>query len=227
MFTTLLASEPASKHSSQSAVLALTLHALVILLAVRVTAHSLSLPTLSPRDTVLLEINNMPPDEPALVTSNVPSSPPPLAARLPRLELPSVSLPADGLSVLETSKLSSSTLRELTSARGSGIRAVAEPISSTVSAVAFDTPPILEGVLDPRYPEALSRAGLSGVVDLEYEVKADGRVNSASIRVISSTHPAFTSSACEAIRTARFRPARLLGRAVAVMVRQRISFQNR
>jgi protein TonB len=68
---------------------------------------------------------------------------------------------------------------------------------------------------------------MSGVVDLEYEVRADGRVNPVSIRVIWSTHPAFASSAQEAIRGARFRPARQLGRVVAVTVRQRIRFQNR
>jgi protein TonB len=227
MFTTLLASQPASKHSSQSALLALTFHALVVLLAVRITAHPLSIPTSSPRDTVLLEISNMPADEPAPVSSDVPSSPLPLPARLPRLDLPPVSLPTDGLSVLQIPKLGPSTLRELASARGSEVRAVTATPSSSVPGGAFDTPPTLEAVIEPRYPEALSPTGMSGVVDLEYEVGVDGRVNPASIRVISSTHPAFASSAAEAIKAARFRPARRLGRAVAVMVRQRIKFQNR
>jgi periplasmic protein TonB len=225
MFTTLLASQPASKYSSQSALLALTFHGLVILLAVRVTAHSLSLPTSSPRDTVLLEISNMPADEPALITSNVPASPLPVAARLPRLDLPPV--PPDQFSVLETPKLGPSTVRELASARSSEIRAGSGAASPSVPGAAFDSPPIPETLTEPRYPEALSRTGMSGVVDLEYEVRADGRVNPGSIRVISSTHPAFASSACEAIRAARFKPALRLGRAVAVVVRQRIKFQNR
>ncbi len=227
MFTTLLASRPASKPSGESALLALTFHALIILLAVRVTAHPLSMPTSAPRDTVLLEISNMPAHEPALVSSDVPSSPLPLPARLPRLDLPPVSLPPDGLSVLQIPKLDPSTLRELASARGSDVRAVTAMPSSGVAGGAFDTPPTLEAVIEPRYPEALSRTGMSGTVDLEYEVGVDGRVNPASIRVIVSTHPAFTSSALESIKAARFRPARRLGRAVAVVVRQRIRFQNR
>jgi periplasmic protein TonB len=227
MFTTLLASQPASKHSSPSALLALTCHALVLLLAVRVTAHSPSLPTSSPRDTVLLEISNMPADEPAPVSSDVPSSPLPRPARLPRLDLPPVPLPPDGLSVLDSSKLGPSTLGELAAARASQDRAVIATSSSSVPGGAFDTPPTLEVVIEPRYPEALSRTGMSGVVDLEYEVGVDGRVNPASVRVLSSTHPAFASSALESIKGARFRPARRLGRAVAVVVRQRIRFQNR
>jgi TonB family protein len=86
---------------------------------------------------------------------------------------------------------------------------------------------VLEGSLEPRYPEQLARTGMSGLVDLEYEVDSSGGVNPSSIRAIRSTHPAFAISASEAIRHARFRPARRLGKPVSVIVRQRIRFQNR
>ena len=226
MFTVLLASGRTSSHSSRSALLALAAHAVLILFAVRVTAHSLSIPIVVAPDTVLLEISNMPPVAAAPDIGRIPPSPIQLPAPPPALAFPSVPLPQIALSSLETRKLDPSVLSSV-APNDSGVRPIGQPYPSNGPAAALDTPPILERAMEPRYPEELSRSGMSGVVDLEYEVRADGRVNPVSIRVIWSTHPAFASSAQEAIRGARFRPARQLGRVVAVTVRQRIRFQNR
>jgi periplasmic protein TonB len=227
MFTALLASERRSNHSSQSALLALAVHAVLILIAVRVTAHALFVPMVVARDTILLGISDMPAADAAPDIGSIPSSPSQLPAAPLTLALPSVLLPQIAFPSLETRKLDPIALRSVASPNDSGVRPIGQANPSNRTAAASDTPPILQRAMEPRYPEELSRSGMSGVVDLEYEVRADGRVNPVSIRVIWSTHPAFARSAREAIQGARFRPARRLGRPVPVMVRQRIRFQNR
>ena len=82
----------------------------------------------------------------------------------------------------------------------------------------------------PGAPSALSggleRAGVSGVVQVEYVVGSDGRVDPQSVRVLASTHPAFLLAALEALRDARFKPARRGGRSIAVLVQQTIRFRQ-
>jgi periplasmic protein TonB len=87
-----------------------------------------------------------------------------------------------------------------------------------------DELPQLQGELVPRYPAALQRTGVSGVVELEYVISLAGHVDPRSIRVLESTHPAFSAAAADAVGHARFRPARRNGRPVAVRVRQTIRF---
>jgi protein TonB len=94
------------------------------------------------------------------------------------------------------------------------------------NAVEVDQLPELVGDLRLRYPVGLERAGVSGVVVLEYVVGSDGRVNPGSVRALSSSHPAFFQAALEALRDARFKPARKWGRSIAVLVQQRIRFRQ-
>jgi TonB family protein len=83
----------------------------------------------------------------------------------------------------------------------------------------------LHGV-NPRYPEVLRRSRLDGIVELEYVISAGGLVEAGTIQVRSSPHVAFSKSARDAVRNARFKPALRGERPVAVLVRQRIHFLN-
>jgi protein TonB len=108
-------------------------------------------------------------------------------------------------------------------------RIVSAPTDSSravFNAVEVDELPELVGDLRLRYPLGLERAGVSGVVVLEYVVGSDGRVNPGSVRALSSSHPAFFQAALEALRDARFKPARRWGRSIAVLVQQRIRFRQ-
>jgi protein TonB len=80
--------------------------------------------------------------------------------------------------------------------------------------------------LRPEYPDVLRRAGVSGAVEVEYVVGNDGRFNPGSLQVLTTDHDRFTASVVQALRRARFRPARRNGQAVAVLVRQIIRFRS-
>lgn len=76
----------------------------------------------------------------------------------------------------------------------------------------------------PRYPDLLRQAGIQGVVIIEAVVDTLGRVERPSLRVIASPHPALSASAEASIATAVFRPGRVDGRAVRVLVQVPVRF---
>lgn len=76
----------------------------------------------------------------------------------------------------------------------------------------------------PRYPDSLRTAGIGGRVVVEVVVDSTGHVDSASVRILSSTHSGFEAPVREAVLGATFAPGRLHGRAVPVMVRFPIRF---
>ena len=75
-----------------------------------------------------------------------------------------------------------------------------------------------------RYPLLLRRAGISGFVLIEFVINTSGRVEPSSIRIVRSSHKAFERSARETISASLFRPGRVWGTAVRVLVRQQIDF---
>lgn len=76
----------------------------------------------------------------------------------------------------------------------------------------------------PKYPSLLRRAGIEGYVDVRYIVHTDGTVVPASIVVVESSHAQFEQAAVKSVRQALFRPGRMGGIAVRVLVEQRIMF---
>jgi protein TonB len=82
-------------------------------------------------------------------------------------------------------------------------------------------------LLDRNYPEALSEAGVAGRVMLEMTIDENGRVRPGSARVVSASHEEFTAATLRIAERMRFRPARVEGRAVAVMVTLPIDWKTR
>jgi len=76
----------------------------------------------------------------------------------------------------------------------------------------------------PVYPAASIRRGEEGLVVIEAHVSADGRVLVARVAE-SSSHVRLDRAAAQAVRAARFRPARRNGVNVASWVAVRIRFQ--
>ncbi|MEX0320716.1 MAG: energy transducer TonB [Puniceicoccaceae bacterium] len=74
----------------------------------------------------------------------------------------------------------------------------------------------------PVFPHELKAAGISGRVLVQYIVRADGSVG--SIRILNTTHQAFSDSAIRAIRKWIFQPGEKEGRQVNTRVRQAIPF---
>lgn len=76
----------------------------------------------------------------------------------------------------------------------------------------------------PRYPEMLRQAGIEGFVLLEFVIDTSGRVEEATLKVLQSTNRAFEGPAKIVIRRSLYRPGKVRGQAVRVLVSQQIGF---
>ena len=93
------------------------------------------------------------------------------------------------------------------------------------TADAVDDPVTIIEQPEPRYPTALAAAGVGGRVVLDYVVDTAGRAEPGSLRVVTSSHPAFDEAARASVLASRYRPARLRGGVVRQLVRQTLSFR--
>ncbi len=78
-----------------------------------------------------------------------------------------------------------------------------------------------------QYPELLRQAQIQGRVLVEAIIDTMGRAEPSSIKIVQSPHPGFDQSATTYMRQALFRPARVHGRPVRVLVRLPIDFKLR
>jgi periplasmic protein TonB len=227
MFHTLLESNAERRPKTQFVASAVVLHLCIILGAVRATGGSSAVVSAIPRDTIRLELHDPAPRERHRVS-------PPALPQAPKTMqaspmVPDISLGELRFDISEFRFVPSdpSVLKPTQAPGDSGKRASPVNGASFVLAVTeVDQPPELERELHPQYPEALRRAGVSGQVDLEYVIQSSGRIDSGTVVVLESSHPAFAESARQAVLMARFKPARRAGLPVAVKVRQRIRFRS-
>ena len=75
------------------------------------------------------------------------------------------------------------------------------------------------------YPDLLRQAGIQGRVLVRAVVDTLGRVEPGSVAVVVSSNPGFDRAALDYLRRALFRPARVLGRPVRVLVEVPIEFR--
>jgi len=78
----------------------------------------------------------------------------------------------------------------------------------------------------PAYPEALRRAGIEGHVLLQGVLDTAGRMEPRSVKILESSSPGFALATRRWALTARFRPARLQGRGVRVLVNLPVDFSG-
>ena len=226
MFDTLLSSPTIGAPWTRPVIVALVLHVLVIVIAVGSTASPSAGIRAVARDTIRLEVTEVKPSSPKNAEARplLPDPPIPAPPPVPDIQLnaPEFQPPSFSFHTLTTAELN----------RTSPHRGLAQsPVSldtlrSILSTNEVDELPKLVTELHPRYPEALRRAGVPGLVLLEYVVGSDGRVDERSVRAASS-NLAFQLAALEALRDARFEPARRGGQPTAVLVRQTIRFRSR
>jgi periplasmic protein TonB len=228
VFDTLLASNVATRPRVRSGLIALFLHIAVVLGAISATAMSGAIFQPAARDTIRLDLTRPRMLEPQ---RSSPAAPPSGAPEIPAPP-PVIGAPPQ-IPALEPLRFSGSPmdvrafagmLQPPDSGRPAGSPGPASGVS-TVTEV--DVLPQLTSHLQPHYPEALRRAGVSGQVLLEYIIGSNGWVDSSSVRVLLTSHPEFTDAAREALRSVQFRPGRRSGQPVAVLVRQTIRFEIR
>ena len=77
----------------------------------------------------------------------------------------------------------------------------------------------------PAYPPLLRAAGVQGQVIVTAVVDTLGLAENGSVRIVRSDNPGFDGAALATVRAARFRPARMYGRAVRVLVQVPVVFR--
>jgi TonB family protein len=75
------------------------------------------------------------------------------------------------------------------------------------------------------YPPLLQQAGIQGVVKVEAIIDTTGHVEPNSVRVVESPNPGFDQAAKTVVLKSLYRPARVYGKAVRVLIQQPINFQ--
>ena len=106
-------------------------------------------------------------------------------------------------------------------APGSGEPGTTEPMPESV---VEDRPELLAAPVPP-YPALLRAAGVEGHVMVQVVVDTTGRPEPGSLRVVESTNRGFDAAAVATIRGALFRPGRVWGRAVRVLVQVPVAFR--
>ncbi|HEV2148313.1 MAG TPA: TonB family protein [Longimicrobiaceae bacterium] len=76
----------------------------------------------------------------------------------------------------------------------------------------------MQRVLQRLYPTLLREAGIAGQTQLQLVIDAQGRVEPGSVTVVSTTHEGFSDASVKAAERFRFRPAKVGGRGVRVMI---------
>ncbi len=101
----------------------------------------------------------------------------------------------------------------------------ASPLESNVFvATVVDDPP--EHVQCPslHYPATMQQAGIEGAVLLQFVVETDGHVKPETVETIQSTHEPFEAPAEAMIAQCLFRPGRVRGVPVRVLVQMPLEF---
>lgn len=100
--------------------------------------------------------------------------------------------------------------------------AVAKRIGQVFDLASLDQAPEIRFKINPMYPSELQATRMQGQVLVTFVVTDSGEVR--DIEIISSTHPAFESSALQAIRKWKFKPGRKGGAAVSTRMEQPVRF---
>lgn len=79
----------------------------------------------------------------------------------------------------------------------------------------------------PRYPESLRQAAIDGRVLVQFKVDTLGRIDPASVTILTSTHDLFSRAVRDALGGFRFRPAEVNGHRVIALAEMPFEFAIR
>lgn len=222
MFERLIESSPRRTRSPRDIALSLALHVVLVLLATAATRGAAAITRdLSPASPFVLGV--APPSGPASVPRGAGAATTPAAApRFPDLDIAGVDIPP----AVTIPSVPDAGPHDRVPPRGlvPGLGAQWPLPEPNHRVVMVDEP--VEPIAGPRptYPVLLRQAGITGKVRLRFVVTARGEVDSTTIAVVQSTHPAFDTAAVRAILRWRYRPARIGADAVAQLVEQNVRF---
>lgn len=78
--------------------------------------------------------------------------------------------------------------------------------------------------LERNYPPLLKDAGVTGTVTVKMRINEDGRVDASSVTIEDASNEQFGNAARKVVEQMRFRPAKVNGRPVKIMVTLPVSF---
>lgn len=79
----------------------------------------------------------------------------------------------------------------------------------------------------PVYPPLLMQAGIEGTVMVQAIIDTMGRVEPSSVKVTQTANPGFNESAKQTVLKSLFRPARVYGKAVRVLIQLPVTYTIR
>jgi len=85
--------------------------------------------------------------------------------------------------------------------------------------------PVVLSAPPPLYPDLLRQAGIQGRVMVQAVIDTTGRAEPGSVKIVLSPNPGFDQPARQYMLKALFRPARVHGRAVRVLIALPIDFR--
>ncbi len=232
MFDTLIESKRKRQKSLGQTFFSLAFHALLIFGLVKVTANAAQRVQEINEDTTLVFLEppkeTPPPPEQPPPDQIVSANPPPKGfqtvvalTEIPK-EIPPVNLNEKPIDPKDF------TGKGVEGGIAAGIVGGTGPVEitgETFLEAQVDEPPTRLSGPEPRFPPAMKAAGIPGRVELQFVVDKDGKVETGSLKVLSSTNPAFEEPAKEAILKSVYRPGKVKGTPVRVLVQQAVSFK--
>jgi protein TonB len=106
-----------------------------------------------------------------------------------------------------------------------GVAGGVEPAGEVYVEAVVEEKPELLAAPELRYPELLRQAGIQGRVVVQAVIDTTGRAEPSSIKIVRSPNPGFDEPARNWVLRAVFRPGRVHGRAVRVLVEIPIVFR--
>ncbi|MEX2181432.1 MAG: TonB family protein [Gemmatimonadaceae bacterium] len=226
----LIASRPVPDRSAPGTALSLTLHGLVLTLAIVATAERMGIADPMPTRVVPLAPFSQPRPAPPAPVAPKPTQPTVEPTTAPQPTLPVVSevpstIPAPASEPVTSAPVISAG--EPTGEPGTGeFFPAGTPLDGALGASEVDVPAaLLPSSPLPRYPDALRRQRVEGVARVRFVVGTNGRVEPATVVVIESTHAAFSEAVRSALPRMRFRPARIGTKPVRQLVEFPLTFR--
>lgn len=229
MFDNLIESKFKKTKSGRQFTMSLILHTLIVLGLIRATMGAAETVKRIMADTTMVFLEPPkapppPPDQPppdAVVAAN----PPPQGFQvvLPPSVVPTAIPPVDLNRHFDAKDFSG---KGVEGGIAAGVIGGTGPVDNTqvFMEAQVDDPPTLLSAGPNRYPEVLKAAGISGRVVVQFVIDTAGHPEPSTINIISTPHPGFVPAAKEMVSKSVFRPGKVHGQVVAVMVQQNINF---
>lgn len=225
MFDQLVESHPQRERSTAQVIASICVHTVLIAASVQLTRAAAATVTRAPQATAML-LTQAPK---SAVSPPAAASPAPnISIALPiLLAAPPITVPVGIAPAPLPRGFDPARLGQSSGAPGlpNGIVGGSPPDPRLVATLEeVDEPAEYLAGPQPKYPPALRQVGIEGWVQLRFIVSIDGQAEPHSIEALKSSNPSFEAPAIDAVRQARFKPARIKSRPVRQLVEQLVQF---